>query len=72
MKWTSAQPLVGIGNPCFEPEVILSEGPATVNLETNAGLIIQAEAAYFNTHIGTVGKKSNFQGIDTVASHKWS
>ena len=73
MKWTSAQPLVGVGNACFEPEVILWEGPATVNLETNAGLIIQAEAAYFNTHIviAMVGKHSNVRGIDTVASHKW-
>ena len=73
MKWTAAQPLVGVGNACFEPEVILWEGPATVNLETNAGLIIQAEAAYFNTHIViyTVGKHSNVRGIDIVASHKW-
>ena len=23
MKWNSAQPLVGVGNACFEPEVIL-------------------------------------------------
>ena len=63
--------LVGIGNACFEPEVILWEGAATVNLETNAGLIIQAEAAYVRTHIGMVGKHSNVRGIDTVASHKW-
>ena len=34
----------------------LWEGPATVNLETNAGLIIQAEAAYVRTHNGMVGK----------------
>ena len=40
MKWTSAQPLVGVGNACFEPQVILWEGPAIVNLEANAGLII--------------------------------
>ena len=71
MKLTSAQPLVGIGNTCFEPEVILWEGPATINLETNAGLIIQAEAAYVRTHMGTVGKHSNVGGIDTDASHKW-
>ena len=51
MKWTSAQPLLGVGNACFEQEEFVSEGPATVNLETNAGLIIQAEAAYFMTHI---------------------
>ena len=72
MKWTSAQPLVGVGNACFEPEVILWEGPTTVNLETNAGLIIQAEAAYFNTHIGTIGKHSNVRGIDTIASQNSS
>ena len=71
MKLTSAQPLVGIGNTCFEPEVILWEGPSTVNLKTNAGLIIEAEAAYVRTHIGTVGKRSNVRGIDTIASHKW-
>ena len=73
MKWTSAQPLVGVGNTCFEPEVILREGPATVNLKTNVGLIIQAEAAYFMTHIviATVGKHRNVRGIDTIASHKW-
>ena len=59
MKWTSAQPILGIGNACFEPEVILWEGAATVNLETNAGLIIQAEAAYVRTHIAMVGKHSN-------------
>ena len=44
--------------------MILWEGPTTVNLETNAGLIIQAEAAYFNTHIGTVGKHSNVYTSD--------
>ena len=51
MKRTSAQPLLGVGNACFEPEEFVPEGPATVNLETNAGLIIQAEATYFMTHI---------------------
>ena len=66
MKWTSAQPILGVGNACFEPEEFVSEGPATVNLETNAGLIIQAEAAYFNTHIETVGKHSNVWGIDKL------
>ena len=73
MKWTSAQPLLGVGNACFELEEFLWEGPAIVNLETNAGLIIQAEAAYFMTHIviAPVGKHSNVQGIDTIASHKW-
>ena len=55
---------------CFEPEVILWEGPATVNLETNAGLIIQAEAGYVRTHIVMVRKHSNDRCIDTVASHK--
>ena len=49
MKWTSAQPLLGIGNTCFEPEEFLWEGPAIANLETNAGLIIHAEAAYYIT-----------------------
>ena len=73
MKWTSAQPLLGIGNTCFEPEEIALEGPPTVNLETNAGLIIQAKAAYFMTHIviATVGKHRNAQGIDTITSHNW-
>ena len=71
MKWISAQPLAGIGNACFEPKVILWEGPATVNLETNATLIIKAEAAYVRTHIGTVGKHINVRGIDTVSSYKW-
>ena len=73
MKLTSSQPLLGVGNACFEPEEFVSEGPATVNLETNVGLIIQAEAAYFMTHIviATVGKHSNVRGIDTVTSHKW-
>ena len=73
MKWTLAQPLLSVGNACFEPEEFVLEGPATVNLKTNAGLIIQAEAAYFMTHIviATVGKHSNVRGIDTVASHKW-
>ena len=72
MKWTSTQPILGDGNTCFEPQAILWEEPATVNLETNAGLIIQAEAAYFMTHIviATVGKNSNAWGIDTIASHK--
>ena len=55
----------------FEPQVILWEGPATVNPDTNTGLIIQADATYVRTHIGTVGKHSNVRGIDTVASHKW-
>ena len=58
-------------NACFEPEVILWEGPATVNLETNTTLIIEAEAAYVRTHIGMVGKHGNDRGIDIVASHKW-
>ena len=54
---------------CFEPQVILWDGPSIVNLETNAGLIIQAEAAYY---ISTrVGNHPNVRGIDTVASHKW-
>ena len=53
----------------FEPQAILWEEPATVNLETNAGLIIQAEAAYYiNTR---VGNHPNVRGIDIVASHKW-
>ena len=67
----STQPILGVGNTCFEPEVILSEGAATINLETNAGLIIQAEAAYVRTHIGTVWKHSNVRGIDTFSSHEW-
>ena len=73
MKWTSAQPLIGVENACFEPEVILWEGPATVNIETNAGLIIQPEAAYVRTHIvkATTGKHINVRGTDTVSSHKW-
>ena len=70
MKRTSTQPILGVGNTCFEPQVILWEWPATVNLETNAGLIIQAEAAYIRTHIGMVGKHSNVRGINIVASHK--
>ena len=44
------------------------EGPAIVNIESNAGLIIQAEAAYIRTR---VGNHRNVRGIDTVASHKW-
>ena len=73
MKWTSPQPLLGVGNACFEPEEFVSEGPATVNLETNAGLIIQAEVDYFMTHIVIVmvGKHRNTWGIDTIASHIW-
>ena len=67
MKWTSAQPVVGIGNACFEPEAILWEGPTTVNLETNAGLIIQAEVAYVRTK---VGNHRNVRRIDTIAYHK--
>ena len=68
MKWTSTQPFLGIGNACFEPQVILWDGASIVDLETNAGLIIQAEAAYY---ISTrVGNHPNVQGIDTVASHK--
>ena len=65
----STQPFLGIGNACFEPQVILWDGPSIVDLETNAGLIIQAEAAYY---ISTrVGNHPNVRGIDTVASHKW-
>ena len=71
MKCNSAQPILGVGSACFEPEVILWEGPTTVSLETNAGLIIQAEAGYVRTHSAMVGKHSNDQGIDVVASHKW-
>ena len=73
MEWTSAQPILDVGNACFEPEEFLLEGLAIVNLETNEGLIIQAEAAYFMTHIviARVGKHSNVRGIDTIASHKW-
>ena len=73
MKSTSAHTVLSVGNTCFEPEEIALEGPPTVNLETNAGLIIQAEAAYFMTHIviAMVGKHSNVRGIDIVASHKW-
>ena len=73
MKCTSAQPILGVGNTCFEPEVILWEGPPIVNLEANAGLIIQAEAAYIRTHIviATVGNHRSVQGLDTVASYKW-
>ena len=55
--------VVGAGNACFKPEVILWEGPATINLKTNAGLIIQAEVAYVRTHIVMVGKHSNVRGI---------
>ena len=53
--------------------VILWEGPTIVNLETNTGLVIQAEAAYIKTHIviPMIGNHSNVRGIDTVASHKW-
>ena len=69
MKLTSTQPFLGVGNACFELEVILWEGPATVNLETNAGLIIQAEATYYITT--KVGNHRNVQRIDIVASHKW-
>ena len=63
----------GVGNACFEPQVILWDGPSIVDPETNAGLIIKAEAAYVRTHIviATVGNHSNVRGIDTVASHKW-
>ena len=67
MKRTSTQPILGVGNACFEPQV-LWEGPAIVNIESNAGLIIQAEATYIRTR---VGNRRNVQGIDTVASHKW-
>ena len=69
MKWTSTQPILGVGNACFEPQAILWEEPATVNLETNTGLIIQAEAAYYITT--RLGNHRNVQLIDTVASHKW-
>ena len=71
MKWTSAQPILDVENACFELEVILSEGPATVSLESNAGLIIQTKAGYVRAHSAMVGKHSNYQGIDTIASHKW-
>ena len=54
---------------CFEPEEFVSEGHATVNLETNAGLIVQVEAAYYITT--RVGNHRNVRRIDTVASHKW-
>ena len=39
----------------------LWEGPSIVHIETNAGLIIQAEAAYIRTHIviARLGKHSN-------------
>ena len=54
MKWTSTQPFLGVGNTFFEPQVILWDGPSIVDLETNAGLIIQAEAAYYiSTRVGT-------------------
>ena len=44
--------------------MILWDGPSVVNLETNAGLIIQAEAAYYiNTR---VGNHPNVRGIDIV------
>ena len=69
MKLTSTQPFLGVGNACFEPQVILWDMPSIVDPETNAGLIIQAEAAYY---ISTrVGNHPNVRGIDTVASHKW-
>ena len=69
MKRTSTQPILGVGNACFEPQVILWDGPSIVDPKTNAGLIIQAEVAYC---ISTrVGNHPNVQGIDTVASHKW-
>ena len=45
--------------------MILWEGPAIVNLEANAGLIIQAEAAYYITT--RVGNHRNVRRIDTVA-----
>ena len=48
MNFNSTNPRC-VGNACFEPQAILSEEPATVNLENNAGLIIQAEAAYYIT-----------------------
>ena len=57
------------GRKCFEPQVILWDGASIVDLETNAGLIIQAKAAYY---ISTrEGNHPNVRGIDTVASHKW-
>ena len=68
MKRTSTQPILGVGNACFEPQAIIWEEPATVNLETNAGLIIQAEAAYYITT--KVGNHRNVSRIDIVASHK--
>ena len=68
MNFNSTNPL-GVGNACFEPQVILWDGPSIVDLETNTGLIIQAEAAYY---ISTrVGNHPNVRGIDTIASHKW-
>ena len=69
MNATSTRQFLGVGNACFEPQVILWDGPSIVDLETNAGLIIQAEAAYYiNTK---VGNHPNVRGINTVASHKW-
>ena len=54
MKWTSTQPFLDVGNACFEPQVILWDAPSIVDLETNTGLIIQAEAAYYiSTKVGT-------------------
>ena len=57
MKWTSTQPILGVGNACFEQQAILSEEPATVNLETNAGLIIQAETAYMDAYCDSHGRE---------------
>ena len=69
MKRTSTQPILSVGNACFEPQVILWDGPSIVDLDTNAGLIIQDEATYY---ISTrVGNHPNVRGIITVASHKW-
>ena len=69
MKLTSTQPFLGVGNACFEPQVILWDEPFIIDLETNVGLIIQAEVAYY---ISTrVGNHLNVQGIDIVASYKW-
>ena len=67
MKWTSTQPILGVGNACFEPQVIPWEGPSIVNLETNAGLIIQAEAAYYITTRVALQKKIHIRD-DTCLS----
>ena len=74
MKWTLVQPILGVGNACFEPQVNLLVGPAIVNIETNARPTIQVEAAYIRSMeivIASLGNYTNVRGIDTVASHKW-